>query len=111
MRFLRLRNYLSRVNADVIVYEEVRRHLGTDAAHIYGGIIGEIGSWCEDRERPYTGIPVGTVKKHATGRGNASKADMLAAAIANFGQGVRLPDQADALWILDCGLAELMLSA
>ena len=30
---------------------------------------------------PYQGVPVGTIKKHATGKGNAGKDAMIAAAI------------------------------
>jgi Holliday junction resolvasome RuvABC endonuclease subunit len=107
MRYLRLRGYLHKIAPNVVVYEEVRRHLGTDAAHIYGGIIGEIGSFCELHNIPYTAIPVGTVKKHATGKGNASKEAMLEAAIKQFGSPLGSHDQADALWILDAYLAGL----
>ena len=31
-----------------------------------------------DRNIPYQGVPVGTIKKHATGKGNAGKDDMIA---------------------------------
>lgn len=41
-----------------------------------------------------------SVKKHATGSGNADKADMIAAAM-DRGWEVRNDDEADALWILD----------
>jgi len=82
MRFLRLRNHLEAEFSDieVLVYEEVRSHLGVDAAHIYGGIQAVITSYCEERSIPYEGIPVGTIKKHATGKGNAGKPAMLEAA-------------------------------
>jgi len=37
-------------------------------------------AWAEMRGVPYQGVPVGTIKKSATGKGNASKAMMIEAA-------------------------------
>jgi Holliday junction resolvasome RuvABC endonuclease subunit len=84
MRFLRFRGWLAEVAAlsggvARIVFEEVRAHAGTDAAHIYGGFLGHLSSWCEERGVAYEGVPVGTIKRFATGRGNADKAAMVAA--------------------------------
>ena len=31
----------------VVHYEEVRRHAGTDAAHVYGGLLATLTAWCE----------------------------------------------------------------
>ena len=62
-----------------VVFEEVRRHAGTDASHVYGGFLATLTSWCEEHEIPYEGVPVGTIKRFATGRGNADKAAMIAA--------------------------------
>ena len=28
-------------------------------------------AWCEEHELPYQGVPVGTIKRYATGKGNA----------------------------------------
>jgi crossover junction endodeoxyribonuclease RuvC len=63
---------------DYVCFEEVRRHMGTDAAHVYGGFMGALTQWCEANETPYEGVPVGTIKKSWTGSGNASKQAMLA---------------------------------
>lgn len=84
MRFLRLRQYLNSL-ADTeairaVAYEEVRRHQGVDAAHIYGGIVATLAAWCEQLAIPYQGQPVGTVKKLATGKGIAGKVEMVEAA-------------------------------
>lgn len=110
MRYLRFRRWLTEVKQsvdgiDVVVFEEVRRHLGVDAAHAYGGFLATLTSWCEHHQIPYQGVPVGTIKKHATGKGNASKAEMMAAAVA---QGYRPQDdnEADALALLDWALAQ-----
>ena len=84
MRFLRFRGWLAEVAAlsggvARIVFEEVRAHAGTDAAHIYGGFLGTLTAWCEEHDVPYEGVPVGTIKRYATGKGNADKAKMVAA--------------------------------
>jgi hypothetical protein len=84
MRYLRFRSWLGdmqRLSGGLqrIVFEEVRRHAGTDAAHIYGGFLAHLSAWCEERSIPYEGIPVGTIKRFATGKGNAPKDAMIAA--------------------------------
>ncbi len=112
MRYLRCRKYLQDVldllKPEVVVYEEVRRHMGTDAAHVYGGIVAVISEECEARKIPYRGIPVGTIKKHATGKGNADKVKMGEAAR------YRWPDydfaddnEVDARFIADTAATEL----
>ena len=84
MRFLRFRRWLEQLDIDAgpieaIHFEEVRRHIGTDAAHVYGGLLATLTSWCEGHGIPYQGAPVGTIKRFATGKGNADKAAMIAA--------------------------------
>ena len=84
MRYLRFTNWLTEVDRlsgpiAAIWFEEVRRHVGTDAAHVYGGLMATLTAWTELRGIPYEGVPVGTIKRFATGRGNADKAAMIAA--------------------------------
>lgn len=84
MRFLRFKRWLTELKAhadgiDALVFEEVRRHASTDAAHAYGGFLATLTAWCEHHGVPYQGVPVGTIKKHVTGKGNASKDEMMAA--------------------------------
>ena len=74
MRYLRFRGWLDRLASDAgvfaaIYFEEVRRHIGTDAAHLYGGFLATLTAWCEEHEVPYEGVPVGTIKRFATGKG------------------------------------------
>ena len=54
---------------------------------------------CEHHDIPYSGVPVGTIKRHATGKGNAPKEAMIAAA---RGRGFSPVDdnEADAIAIL-----------
>uniref|UniRef100_A0A6H1ZUD6 Holliday junction resolvase RuvC n=1 Tax=viral metagenome TaxID=1070528 RepID=A0A6H1ZUD6_9ZZZZ len=102
MRFFRLRNYLITAceGVDLVVYEEVRRHLGTDAAHIYGGIVAIIQEHCELHEIPYQGVAVGTIKIFGSGKGNSNKEVMLAAARERWAEVTIVDDnQADALFL------------
>ncbi|WP_245584082.1 hypothetical protein [Rubritepida flocculans] len=84
MRFLRFRAWLTEV-ADLsgglarIAFEEVRRHVSTDSSHVYAGFLATLTAWCEQAGIAYEGVPVGTIKRFATGRGNADKAAMVAA--------------------------------
>lgn len=84
MRYLRFKRWLTEIKTtadgiDEVVFEEVRRHASTDSAHVYGGLLATLTAWCEHHHIAYQGIPVGTIKKHATGKGNASKDEMVAA--------------------------------
>lgn len=104
MRFLRFKRWLSEIDTlagdlQAVYFEEVRRHAGVDAAHIYGGLMATLTAWCEHRNIPYQGVPVGTIKKHATGKGNASKDDMIAA-MRGHGHPVSDDNEADALALL-----------
>ena len=90
---------------DVIFYEDVRRHLGTQAAHVYGGYLAILEMVAFDLDCVVIGIPVGTIKKHATGKGNASKQMMIEAARNKLGYKGNDDNEADALWILDTGIA------
>ena len=106
MKWLRLRKFLDEVGAvDLVVLEEVRRHAGTDAAHAYGGALAVVTAWCEEHKVPHTAFAVGTIKRHATGKGNANKAAMMQAA-ADKGWTVEDDNHADALWILDLAKKE-----
>jgi len=84
MPLLRFAAWLDELHAKAgplttVVFEEVRAHRGTAAAHTYGAFLGQLTAWCERHQVPYQGVPVGTIKKHATGRGNAGKGDVIAA--------------------------------
>ena len=102
MRYLRFKRWLNEFLPEAIssvYFEEVRRHLGVDAAHAYGGFLATLTAWCEQNHIPYQGVPVGSIKRSATGRGNASKPEMIAA-MRRLGH---LPDddnEADALALL-----------
>lgn len=104
MRFVNFDRALSDLNlgqVDLVVFEEVRRHLGVDAAHVYGGLMAVLTSRCERAHIPYQGVPVGVIKRHATGKGNANKAAMIEAATDWAGGPEPITeDEADALCLL-----------
>ena len=110
MRFVKFRARLTELHAavgfTVVYFEEVRRHAGTGAAHVYGGLMATLTEWCEVHKIPYSGVPVGTIKKHATGKGNASKEQMIEAARARGHEPVD-DNEADALCILYCAAETL----
>ena len=61
MRYLRFKRWLSELNGIVgdvhaVYFEEVRRHAGVDAAHVYGGLLATLTSWCEHHNIPYQGV-------------------------------------------------------
>ena len=56
-------------------------------------------AWAELRGVPYEGVPVGTIKRHASGKGNADKATMVAAVRAR-GFSPADDNEADAIAIL-----------
>ena len=105
MRFLRFREWLSELlgkhKFNLVCFEEVRRHLGTDAAHVYGGLMGQLTSICEEMSIPYEGVSVAEIKRSATGKGNAKKPAMIEAAALAFPD-VQIEDDnhADALCLL-----------
>lgn len=81
MRFVKFRTRLNEMHAayplDCVFFEEVRRHLGTTAAHAYGGYLAVLTEWCEENGIPYSGLPVGEIKKSFCGSGNAKKEKMI----------------------------------
>ena len=84
MRYLRFGKWLEQTQEvtggiDAVYFEEIRRHAGTDAAHVFGGLLATLTSWCEQHSLPYQGVPVGTWKRHACGKGNADKQAVIAA--------------------------------
>jgi Holliday junction resolvasome RuvABC endonuclease subunit len=99
-----------------VAFEEVASHGkgGAIAAQKYGGFAHSVMAFLEARGVPYAGCPVGTLKKTATGRGNAGKADIIRAANERWGLAIPADekdghdDEADALWCADCLRAGLL---
>jgi hypothetical protein len=100
IRFIRLRHFLSAIKPDLIAYEDVRYTppSGTGfmsagallaraapACEWFGALKATVSTWAEENSVPCTGMPIGTIKKRATGKGNANKVDIIKACNNEFG--------------------------
>lgn len=118
MRYLKFRNWLdeqyerwflaSLTNRNIInhhlriYFEAVTfKQSSLDAAHVYGGFLATLTSWCEEKQVSYAGVPVGTIKKFITGKGNAKKPEIIKAVISKLKLDVKNDNEADALALLD----------
>lgn len=103
MRFFKFRTWLrdqiESIKPQVVVYEEVMRWSSGAAAKCYCGLLAIVQTECEAKEIPYEGVHVGTIKKFATKKGNATKEQMIKAALE---QGFTPQDdnEADAIHLL-----------
>ncbi len=108
MCFLRfrdwLRDWLEQEKPEQLWYEEVRRWSSGDAAKAYCGLRAVMLMECELRGVLVVGAAVGTIKKHATGSGRASKDEMIEAAWKRWGVRTKSDDESDALAILSLAL-------
>lgn len=101
--FLRFRHEVEAAmeGVDVVAVEVVHRHIGTAAAHAYGGFLAVLQAAAHERGVEIVGIPVSDVKRAAVGKGGgkgADKAAVLAAARA-IKPGIASEDEADAVFI------------
>ena len=98
-----LRNQLC-AGASYVAYEEVTfGHKSLYAAQIYHGMAVITMMVCRSAGIICEGYQVGTIKKVATGKGNAGKERMLQTAQAQWPSlNVTDHNQADALWIMYC---------
>lgn len=112
MRPLKFRRWLEQLHDATpikeVVFEAVRRHRGTDAAHIYGALMGVLTMWCEDKGIPYEGVTVQAIKKFATGKGNADKDMVIQAVREKWGFKPKDDNEADALALLHLRLYDVL---
>lgn len=112
MRWVRFRNWLidtkNTRGFDRVAYELV---VGAGpgqvyAQQVYGGFLAVLQSFCEHHQIPYHGHHVGTIKKAWTGKGNATKEEMVARAeLLGFRPKDHNEADAIALLCLDSGRA------
>lgn len=109
IRFLRFNTWfnamLKLTKPDVVVYE-MAHFRGGHATEILVGMTTRIEEFCENNNIEYSSIHSGTLKKFATGKGNASKADMIKMAGQFFAKVVESDDEADALLMLKWAMKE-----
>lgn len=109
MRFLRFSAWLSEIcgligDVGLIVYE-MPHNRGGAATHIAHGLVAEVEKWqAQHPNAQITSCHSATLKKWATGKGNATKDQMLAEA-SERGWTVNNDDEADAAlmleWVID----------
>jgi len=99
--FLNFRNWLNSLDHKftAVYFEDVKRHSGTYAAHCYGGFLAILIAWCEEHNIPYKGVAVKTIKHSITGKGNASKDDVIEA-VRKRGCSPKDDNEADALALI-----------
>ena len=110
MKFIRLKSKLEEIRAlgiDLVVFEAARNC----APKMQGALVhqarlqGVIELWCTEHTIEYRGYSPSEIKSRATGKGNASKDDVLKSARLEFGE-VGDDNAADALWLLDLARGE-----
>ena len=70
------------------------------------GMLGGIVRWELHRESiPFALVPPASLKKYATGKGNAGKPEVLVAAVRRLGYERASNDEADAMWLHEMAMA------
>lgn len=107
LRFKRfLREWLIQEKPEQLWYEDVRRWSSGDAAKAYCGLRAVMLMECEAHGVEVVGAAVGTIKKHATGSGKASKQQMIDAAWTRWKIKTTSDDEADALAVLGLAISK-----
>lgn len=122
IRFVRLRQFLATVRPALVGFEDVKYTpaqkankftigailaRAATACEWFGALKATLCTWCEENDIPCIGIPIGSIKKRATARGNANKEDMIKACNDEFGTDFGIEDYnltgadniADAAWV------------
>jgi hypothetical protein len=99
-RYTRFRRWLGTKGncaVDEVIFEAVRRQTAQSPPKLWR-LHGDPQTWCV-QEHSFEGVPVGTIKKFATGNGNAPKSAMVAA-MEERGHKPKDDNEADALALL-----------
>lgn len=116
MRFVKARRIIRELittqcmkqNAIALVMYEQQFHRGGYASSVAKGYETIILALCAENKINHKSIPPATLKKHATGMGRCSKADMIAACIHRLAIKPANDDEADAIWLGHYGVYEVM---
>lgn len=104
MIFIRFESWLSeileKVKPELVVYERPHAR-GRAANEILNGMLAFMAKCCEQAGCEYTDCPSTTLKKHATGKGNAGKDAMMQAYLEKWGHRPQDDNESDARWLLD----------
>lgn len=103
-RLAELRDTVARLvlaGCDLVAIEGYSMGTARQSSHAHG--LGELGGvirlQLHDLDIRYVDIPPASLKRYATGKGNANKNDMLLAAARRLGYDGNSNDEADALWL------------
>lgn len=94
--------WITALTADLVVIEGYSHGSGYNS-HKMGELGGAIRVAMMQRGTPFLDVQPTTLKKYATGKGNASKPDMVAAARDLLGYEGKRHDEADAMWLRQIG--------
>lgn len=105
MRLIRFRAKLKEIieleEIELVIYERVAGRFKA-AISVSAELAGTLKVVCEDSGVEYRAFSAGEIKKHATGKGNANKEQMVLKAEKKWPELEIIDDNhADALWILD----------
>ena len=127
IRFVRLRHFLTLTKPDLVFFEDVKYtpesrgnkftvaaiiSRAATSAELFGAFKATVCTWSEENSVACQGFGIGSIKKHATGKGNSNKVAMIDACNAKFGSDFGTHDYestgvdniADAAFVLDLGL-------
>lgn len=109
MRYLHLRAQLQTVRAAypdlATVFYEQAHHRGGAATEYAVGCVATVQAWCAEHGIEHAAVHSATIKKHATGKGNAPK-DAVMTAMRSRGFAPADDNEADALALLDWAFAQ-----
>jgi Holliday junction resolvasome RuvABC endonuclease subunit len=112
MRYVRFNAWLGQWapdgwRPDLIVYEQTHNRGGA-ATEVAAGFATRVQEFCARHGIEHSAVHSATLKKFATGRGNAKKPEMIEAARVRFGYQGEDDDEADALALLHFARVELV---
>jgi hypothetical protein len=113
MRYIYFDKWLSEFSTqeDLMIVYEQPNHRGGAATEVLVGLVTHMQSFCAPRGFDHAAVEISVLKKHAAGKGNASKEEMIAAAneILNGqrSEPITSDDEADAICLLNYAEREL----
>ncbi len=111
MRFLRFTAWLEEINRlcepHVIVYEQAH-HRGGAATAVGVGMATTLQTFAAKHDIETMAVHTGSLKKFATGKGNASKREMAVACYEQLNSHPESDDEVDAIWLLKYAESELV---
>jgi len=102
--------YVTYPDIQMIVWEDVQFVKHRLAYKVHCELAGKLQEWALNTKLEHGGLSVGEIKKHATGKGNASKAMMLEAAVRRWPEVTFKDDnEVDARWVAETAIRRYQL--